>query len=453
MALTDRERDLITDLNSELRRTRREDQMLERYYRLKQTVRQLGMAIPPTMRDFLVVVNWPRVVVDTICRRQRVRSLILPGQETADPVLQAIWDANNLSAHLKMFNRDSLVYGRAFMSVGGNEADPTLPIMRVESPKNMAAKVNIATETMEAACRFSPTRTGPATSGTLFLPNSTVRFALDKNNRWEELERDEHYQGAVPVVMHLNRRMSGQWQGESEMTDIIPLTDSVARSVTNLQFAQEAHGIPRMWMTGVAKGDFVDDEGKPIPQFEAYFDAIHTLTKTDAKIGQLTAADLKNFETAIKIYGTQAATVTGFPARYFGLTTANPAAEGAIRAEESELVTSVEDKNDEVGMTLGWAAALAYEFATGTAVQGNRVRTDWFDPGTPTTAQLTDALVKQRSVGAISREGMWDELGWSEARKAKERRYLEQEKAASASDPDLVLARHLAGANLPNANA
>ena len=30
-------------------------------------------------------------------------------------------------------------------------------------------------------------------------------------------------------------------------------------------------------------------------------------------------------------------------------------------------------------------------------------------------------------MGGISREGMWDELGWSEARKAKERQYLERE--------------------------
>ena len=36
-----------------------------------------------------------------------------------------------------------------------------------------------------------------------------------------------------------------------------------------------------------------------------------------------------------------------------------------------------------------------------------------------------------RSVGGISREGLWDELGWSEARKAKERQYLE----AEALDP------------------
>jgi hypothetical protein len=85
------------------------------------------MAIPPAMRRFLVITNWCRTVVDTINDRQQVRSLILPGEETADPQLRAIWDANNLSAHLAMFNRDRMIYGRAFMSVGPNEDNPTCP--------------------------------------------------------------------------------------------------------------------------------------------------------------------------------------------------------------------------------------------------------------------------------------------------------------------------------------
>ena len=103
-------------------------------------------------------------------------------------------------------------------------------------------------------------------------------------------------------------------------------------------------------MTGVAQGDFVDAEGKPIPQFEAYFDAIHTITNAQGKVGQLDAADLKNFETAMNIYGRQAAVSYGFPARYFGITTSNPPAEGAIRADENDLAHYVQDKNDAEGM-------------------------------------------------------------------------------------------------------
>lgn len=449
MALSDTERDLITQLEKELRGTQRKDQELLNYYMGTQRVEQLGMAVPPEMRRFLVIANWCRVVVDTINKRQRVRSLILPGQELADPILRAIWDANNLTAHLKMFNRDRMIYSRSFLSVGMNDSNPGLPFVRVESPRSTAALVDVPTETMLAAGRFyRDSRTGRvATNLTLYLPDATVMVERDKTGKWEEVgSRDEHNFGRVPMVMHLNRRMSGEWVGESEMTDVIPLSNSAARSLTNLQFSQEAHGAPRMWMAGVAKGDFVDDKGKLIPMFEAYYDAIHMLTNANAKVGQLTPSDLKNFETAMTIYGKQAATVTGFPARYFGLTTTNPPSADAIRADEAELVGSIEDQNDEIGMTIGWAGALAYEFATGQEVAGNLVQADFFDPATPTVAQREDALFKRRTAGVLSREGYWDELGWSEARKSRERQYLADE---AETDPVLSAARALTSANAP----
>lgn len=437
MALTPSEVALIDRMRRDLDVTAYQDELMDRYYRGRQRVEQLGMAIPPSMRKFLVITNWCRTLVDTINDRQQVRSLILPGEETADPRLRTIWDASNLTAHLSMFNMDRMKYGRAFMSVGSNEDNPEAPLVRVESPREMTALVDVRRESMIAAARFygtdPVTQTGP-TNVTLYLPDQTVWVERGGDGRWYEVDRDQHNLGAVPVVMHLNRRASGSWAGESQMVDLIPLVDSAARSLTNLQFAQEAHGVPSLWATGVSQGDFIDSEGNPIPQFEAYFDAIKMLTDPDARWGQFSAADLKNFETALTIYGTQAGIVSGFPARYFGITSANPPTEGAIRADEAQLIRSVEAQNEQVGMTLGWVGALALRFATGEWVTGNRVRVDWFDPATPTVSQREDALAKRRAAGVLSREGYWDELGWSEARKDKERTYFEQE----ALDPTLL---------------
>lgn len=440
MALSPTEIDLIDRLRRQLDSTAVEDERMLRYYQGRQRVEQLGMAIPPSMRRFLVITNWGRVAVDTKVDRQQVRSLILPGEETADPQLRAIWDASNLDAHLQMFNRDAKIYGRAFLSVGANEDSPSLPLVRVESPREMTALVDVRREVVTAAARFygvdPVTGIGPV-NVTLYLPDVTV-WVEKRGQRWYEVDRDEHRLGAVPVLVHLNRRMSSGWAGESEMTDVIPLMDAAARSLTNLQFAQEAHGVPRMFMTGVSRGDFLDAEGKPIPQFEAYFDAIHMVRDPQGKVGQLTAADLKNFETALNIYGQQAAIVTGFPARYFGTTTIQPPTEGSVVADESTLIRSVESDNAEVGMTLGWAGALALRFATGEWVEGNRVRVDWHNPATPTVAQRMDAVTKAKQVGIISREGAWDELGWSEARKAKERAYFATEAAEGLTALKLV---------------
>lgn len=438
MALSLEELRLLQAHANDLASKRMDDIKHERYYDGEQRVEQLGMAIPPAMRKFLVIANWSATVVDTIKDRQQVRSMALLGDETADPVLQRVWDSSNMDSHVDMFNVDRMVYGRAFLSVGADEDDPESALIRVESPHEISAFVDVRREVVTSAARFygvSDIGDGP-THATLYLPDVTAWLAKSEvTGRWAEVDRDEHRLGAVPIVMHLNRRRSGKFSGRSEMSKVMGISDAAARSLTNMQFAQEAHGIPRMWMTGVARGDFLDDNGKPVPQFEAYFDAIQTLSDKDAKVGQLTAADLKNFETAMRIYGQQATVATGFPYRYWGLSTANPPAEGALIADESSLVRSVEAQNTQVGTTLGWAGALAYRIATGDWVTGNRVRVDWFDPSTPTVAQREDALMKRRSQGVLSREGYWDELGWSESRKERERNYLKAEAAEAYADP------------------
>lgn len=435
MALSPSEIELVERLRRQLDDSGHDDEKWLRYYQGRQRIQHLGMAIPPTMRNFLVMTDWARVVVDTKADRQQVRSLILPGEETADPQLRAIADASNLDMHVGMFNRDRMVYGRAFLSVGTNEDNPSLPLIRVESPREMTALVDVRHERVTAAARFygvdPVTKVGPV-NVTLYLPNETV-WIEKRGERWYEVDRDPHRLGAVPVIMHLNRRMSSSWEGASEIPPLASIIDGAARSLTLMQFAQEAHGIPRIFMTGVARGDFTDEAGNPIPQFEAYFDAIHMLSKEGARIGQLQAADLKNFETAMGIYRAEMVTATGFPSWYFGDTTIQPPTEGSVVGSESRLITSIHKDNAEVGVTLGWVGGLAMRFATGEWVEGNRIKVEWHDPSTPTVAQRMDATVKAYQAGIYSREGAWDEMGWSEARKAKERAYLE----AEAVDPFL----------------
>jgi hypothetical protein len=73
---------------------------------------------------------------------------------------------------------------------------------------------------------------------------------------------------------------------------------------------------------------------------------------------------------------------------------------------------------------------VAWRMATGDWPEGP-IHVDWFDPGTPTVSQREDALSKRRAAGVLSREGYWDELGWSEQRKQREREYF----AAEEADP------------------
>ena len=425
---------LVDDLSRRLFTSYPDDQRFDRYYEGSQRLTHIGLAVPPELRKFETVLNWCRTVVDSVSDRMRMKAFYLPGEDRASEALRESWDYNNLDSESIAHHQEMLILGRGFVSVGANEEDPEFPLIQVENPRELAVDIDHRHRRLRAAVRVMPSENdapGMPSSAVLYLPDSTMRLRRDRG-RWVVEDRDDHRLGRVPLVMFLNRRRVGQWTGVSEMVDAIPLVDAAARSLTNLQLAGETHSVPQKYVLGMSKGDFVDAEGKPIPAWEAYFNAIWANQNKDAKVGQFAASDLSNFHNTVDHYASKLAGLYGLPARYVGITSVNPAAEGAIRAEEARLILNVEKKAALAGDGWGWVMGLVERFRTGEWVSGSRIKTDWFDAGTPTYAQRADALTKMYNSGQgiLSREGVWEELGWSEARMERERSRFEAEARA-----------------------
>ena len=424
----------VDELSRRLFTSYPDDQRFDRYYEGSQRLAHIGLAVPPELRKFETVLNWCRTVVDSVSDRMRMKAFYLPGEQQASEALRESWDYNNLDSESIAHHQEMLILGRGFVSVGANEEDPEFPLIQVENPRELAVDIDHRHRRLRAAVRVMPSENdapGTPSNAVLYLPDSTMRLKRHQG-RWVVEDRDDHGLGRVPLVMFLNRRRVGQWTGVSEMVDAIPLVDAAARSLTNLQLAGETHSVPQKYVLGMSKGDFVDAEGNPIPAWEAYFNAIWANQNKDAKVGQFAASDLSNFHNTVDHYASKLAGLYGLPARYVGITSVNPAAEGAIRAEEARLILNVEKKAALAGDGWGWVMGLVERFRTGEWVSGSRIKTDWFDAGTPTYAQRADALTKMYNSGQgiLSREGVWEELGWSEARMERERSRFEAEARA-----------------------
>ena len=425
---------LVDDLSRRLFTSYADDQRFDRYYEGSQRLTHIGLAVPPELRKFETVLNWCRTVVDSVSDRMRMKAFYLPGEQQASEALRESWDYNNLDSESIAHHQEMLILGRGFVSVGANEEDPEFPLIQVENPRELVVDIDHRRRRLRAAVRVMPSENdapGTPSNAVLYLPDSTMRLKRHQG-RWVVEDRDDHGLGRVPLVMFLNRRRVGQWTGVSEMVDAIPLVDAAARSLTNLQLAGETHSVPQKYVLGMSKGDFVDADGKPIPAWEAYFNAIWANQNKDAKVGQFAASDLSNFHNTVDHYASKLSGLYGLPARYVGITSVNPAAEGAIRAEEARLILNVEKKAALAGDGWGWVMGLVERFRTGEWVSGSRIKTDWFDAGTPTYAQRADALTKMYNSGQgiLSREGVWEELGWSEARMERERSRFEAEARA-----------------------
>ena len=441
--LTADERDMVNKLSGQLGNLGRDDKVNDAYYEGAQRLKHIGLAVPEEFRIFELVANWPRMYVDEVARRQKPKGIYRPGQSKADPQLHEAFTANNLDAEIPILAKENMIFGRMFAAVGTNEDDPDHPLITVESPRQMSCLVNQRRRRMDAALRKYQEQDGTQVA-TLFLPNKTIQL-VQSSNGWDIDEVggddgvDEHKLGRVPVVLFLNRRRLGKWHGTTEMADVIPITDACARALTDLQYGVETVAVRKLVAMGVGKSDFVDKDGNPIPAWQSYLDAMWATQKSpkDVSITQIPGADLSAFHNTVKMYAELASSVSGLPFRYFGANTANPAAEGAIRADESRVVSNAEEKNGHLGVGLGWTLAIYERFRTGEWPEaGEPFAVEWRNPATPTRAEEADAIQKLNGGNPVlSREGSWDEMGWNEPRKARERAYF------AAEDQDPVLSR------------
>ena len=430
MSLSVTELSLFNNLRSTLEKTRPETVELNNYYEGTQRLEQLGLAIPEELKQFTVVVNWPRVTVDAVEQRLDVTGFRMPGSDAADDYLWSNWQYNNLNERSGFAHIDALALKRSYICVSTNDEDPEFPLVTVESPLEMIAARDPRTHRVTSAVRMYGTALQGDQRATLYLPNRTRWLILDDGKWVDERDPDEHDLGAPPVVAMVNRnratRVTGSIvEGVSEMTDVIPIANSASRAITNAQVAQETVAVPQKYALGMSKGDFVDGNGNPLPVWEAYFGSVWANANPEAKVGQLPSADLKNFETMVNMYSRLASGVSHLPIDYFGLTTQQPPSADGQRAGETRLIKKAERRHTSFGASWESVNRLVLRFKNGEWSQdARRMETLWQDAGTPTKAQVTDAIVKEYQVGLTDWETAQESLGRSPEtiKRMKERR-------------------------------
>lgn len=389
--------------------------LLNAYYDGENRLPSIGISLPPAMSQLATVVNWPRMYVDSLEERLDVEGFRISGAPGLDDRLWGWWQENDLDNESSLCHIEALVTGRSFIVVGYNDEDPDTPIITVESQRTMTVAIDTRTRKVEAALRLHrPNQAGLPQNATLYLPDVT-RYYVRTPDGWRsdpEHEDVEHQLGEVPVVPMVNRARLADRHGRTEMADVMGLTDAACRTLTNLQGAQELLAVPQRYVLGATQEDFVDDEGNRIPAWQAYIGRVWALGNEEAKVGQFSAADLRNFTEVLNQYARMTSGITGLPPHYLGFTSDNPASADAIRSSEARLVKKAERRARAFSGPWETALRLAIRLVDGSEDAG-RLETVWRDPSTPTFAAKSDAVTKLFQAGLIPRQAAWDQLGFT----------------------------------------
>lgn len=448
MPLSDDEQGLLRRLQTRLDRDKKDTrrnghripgfESLQAYYDGFQRLEQLGIAVPEQLRDFVVIVAWPQTYVDAIVTRLRPQGFLLGGQ--IDEQLWTDWQVNNLDTEIRMGLTDMLKFGRGYTCTGVHAERDDVPLHTVESPLQMIHAWSNRERRITAAARFYTEDTGgrrPERRATLYQANKTTWLVRGRNGWLEDGKPDEHGLGRVPVNVLINRASTDDRYGRSEMLPIIGLTNAAARALTNAQIATELLAVPQRHAAGLKPEDFKDPKTKEqLTTWEAYFGAIWASSNSEARFGQFAAADLANFRTIVSTYAQMCSGSTGLPMRYFGQLSDNPPSADGIRADESRLVGTAEEKQLFADAGLEDTMRTGRQIVTGEAdPKMAELETWWRSANTPTLAAAADAAVKLYSQNVISRRQALRDMGYT----PKQIEQILDDLAADAND-DPVLA-------------
>ena len=291
-----------------------------------------------------LVIGLPAFVVEAYENRLDVEGFTLPGQ-SGDSGLWDMWQANGMDGQSQLGHLDALSLGRAAVIVGVGEGD-SAPLVTVESATSVGWVRNPATRRLTGAVkRWHETDSDGrrVERATLYLPGMSL-WLVSGPGGWLVESEDAHGY-PVPVVPLVNRPRLGCMEGVPEFQQLIPLYGAVNKIASDMMVSAEYHAMPRRWIFGMKKSDFVDPKtGRPVSMWSQLAGRIWANENKDVQVGQFPEANLANFHDTIKLLIQVASMLAALPPHYTTFTGDNPASADAIRSSESQLVKRSERK-------------------------------------------------------------------------------------------------------------
>jgi len=409
--------DIAVRLRERLIRLQPDLDKWSRYYEGRQPLTYMAPELIREMEGRIqpVVVNWPRLVVDSLEERLDVEGFRI--NQRVEDRLWDFWQANALDEASQQAHVDALAMKRSYVIVGAPDSGDT-PVITVESAAQVYADRDPRTRAVTQAIKRWTTDDGDEFV-TLYLPDRTVYMVTEAMNGrvLREYDTDIHNLGMVPVVPLVNRARITDPDGVSELADVVPLSDAACKIATDMMISAEFHAMPRRVIVGMGEDDQFDSEGRPVSKWAQIAGRIWTIDAlpSEVNVQQFAEANLANFHQTLNTLARMVASMSGLPPHFLGYSDANPTSADAIRSAETRLVKRAERRQRAFGGAWEQVMRLALLVADGALPDGiDSLETIWRDASTPTIAQKADAVTKLRTAGLISLRQAREDLGYSQ---------------------------------------
>lgn len=383
---------------------------LDRYYAGRQPLAFLAPEAKEALGNRLTRIgtNVCRLAVTSLAERLRI--IGFTRGQVPDPALWSAWVRNDLDQQAGVAHREALALGRSFVTVWADRSGRAK--VTVESARQMVTQHDPATRQVVAAVK--KWEAGNETFAVLYEADVIRWFRADRAGAisgFKMVDELVNPLGEVPVtVLQNGDRLLDE--GVSEMADLLPLVDALAKIEADMMVSSEYYARPRRWATGV---ELVEDaNGEAVNPFTESIKMMIS-ESPDSKFGSLPAADLGAYEAAVRILTSQIMAVSGLPAHYLGVLANQPSSADALRAAEASLTARAEDRQHTFGRSWERVARQMVAVESGVDPESLEVAVQWADPATRSVAQEADAVVKLYAAGLLPASYALAKLGYTDA--------------------------------------
>lgn len=202
--------------------------------------------------------------------------------------------------------------------------------------------------------------------------------------------------GRVPVF-HFKYDAEMCEQGNSLLTDVIPLNDALNKSWADILGAQEENMRRRRYVAGM-QVETDEETGKKINPFKPDDDILFA-SDSETKFGEFSDANLTEMLDVLERAIMSICLVSGIPPSYFNLeSTGNAISGDALTKLEARFIAIIQDAQRSFGETWGEVIDFGMELQNASSEE-LEIETQWTDAAPVDDGEWLDNAIKKKSIG------------------------------------------------------
>lgn len=366
------------------------------YYQCRNRVKDLGISIPPNLRDIEMVVGWPAKAVDALACRSRLDGIRSGSDEE---LVDQIVKGNRLNTLYSQATSSELISSCSFMTVSkGQDGEPPAIISAYSAEyaaaiwdrRNKRIKYGMAVVDIDKPDGENPEPTW------VNLYTDTDVWEIKKDGYGWTCKRHPHSMGRPTMEPLVYRPSLDRPFGKSRISRaVMSITDCAVRTALRSEVGAEFYTAPQKYILG-AQDSLFEDTSK----WDAYIGNVWAITKDEdgdvPQFGQLSQATMTPHTEYMRSLAARFSGETSIPVSELGVIHDNPSSAEAIYAAKESLVIEAESLNDTNGDSLREIARMAVATAKNKELSeiGNDFEPKFKNPAMPSIVSRADSIVK-----------------------------------------------------------